>query len=467
MLRYFLHLPIVWQIALAPAMMLAMTSGAFWWIDSNTEQSLTALEESDQSLSASYQAANARLQHTDELIVTIYRIHSDVMRTISPSGTGLSATQIADIRNQIATGIAHAKELTAEDAANTALLGEYERAVTRVGNTAGLDQLTAIGLLAPVETKLDSAILALRETERAEIQNEAAEISQRSSDTLRRFRALAYATRTNRWAVAACIFAICLIFCALLGRKITKPLSAIARAMTRLANGDTQVEIPATDRHDEIGQMAQALIALQRHMVADKLTAAEQVEARRLLALNAARVRKPAVVVQQPKPRADQTADTAITTMVQQKKPPTAGITPNNTSATSLASAISTRSNEVPTKNAAVENMRHLMNEVTRSSITQSHRSVTIDLPCRLTIANQVHEARVTNLSTTGASVTPGSPHPPGTQGKIDIDGVGITLPVTVQGTTDNALTLAFVLDVATRFRVSETLEQLAKGITV
>ncbi|MBL4905963.1 MAG: HAMP domain-containing protein, partial [Sneathiella sp.] len=42
-------------------------------------------------------------------------------------------------------------------------------------------------------------------------------------------------------------------------RSITKPLSQMTKAMTDLANGDFQVEIPAQGKQDEIGRMAKAV----------------------------------------------------------------------------------------------------------------------------------------------------------------------------------------------------------------
>ncbi len=44
-----------------------------------------------------------------------------------------------------------------------------------------------------------------------------------------------------------------------IGRSIVNPVSAMTDAMRRLADGDKTVAIPATDRHDEIGEMAAAV----------------------------------------------------------------------------------------------------------------------------------------------------------------------------------------------------------------
>ena len=51
----------------------------------------------------------------------------------------------------------------------------------------------------------------------------------------------------------------------LLGRLISRPIVAMTGAMGRLADGELEMAIPATDRRDEVGQMAQALVVFKNH----------------------------------------------------------------------------------------------------------------------------------------------------------------------------------------------------------
>ena len=48
-----------------------------------------------------------------------------------------------------------------------------------------------------------------------------------------------------------------------LSRLISRPIVAMTAAMRRLADGDLATEIPATDRKDEVGQMAQAMLVFR------------------------------------------------------------------------------------------------------------------------------------------------------------------------------------------------------------
>jgi methyl-accepting chemotaxis protein len=51
----------------------------------------------------------------------------------------------------------------------------------------------------------------------------------------------------------------------LLSRLMSRPIVAMTGAMRRLADGDLTTEIPAADRTDEVGQMAQALLVFRRN----------------------------------------------------------------------------------------------------------------------------------------------------------------------------------------------------------
>ncbi|WP_374377654.1 methyl-accepting chemotaxis protein [Dongia sp.] len=57
-------------------------------------------------------------------------------------------------------------------------------------------------------------------------------------------------------AVAAVILGLCLLFTV---RSIVRPLAEMRDAMGRLANGETEIAIPALGRRDEVGAMASAL----------------------------------------------------------------------------------------------------------------------------------------------------------------------------------------------------------------
>jgi methyl-accepting chemotaxis protein len=64
-----------------------------------------------------------------------------------------------------------------------------------------------------------------------------------------------------------------------LSRGIANPIVAMTEAMRVLAGGDMKSEIPATDRKDEVGAMAQAVLVFKENMIrADQLAEAQKLE---------------------------------------------------------------------------------------------------------------------------------------------------------------------------------------------
>jgi methyl-accepting chemotaxis protein len=72
-----------------------------------------------------------------------------------------------------------------------------------------------------------------------------------------------------------------LAFSWLIGRNITRPISGLAVAMKRLAEGDTSVRIPGTHARDEIGAMARTVLVFRDTMLERERLAATQSETSR------------------------------------------------------------------------------------------------------------------------------------------------------------------------------------------
>jgi methyl-accepting chemotaxis protein len=68
-------------------------------------------------------------------------------------------------------------------------------------------------------------------------------------------------------------------FSSLIGRSLSKAISAMAHAMTRLAGGDAATEVPSLGRKDEVGEMAQAVQVFKENMVEAERLRAEQAQA--------------------------------------------------------------------------------------------------------------------------------------------------------------------------------------------
>jgi len=96
----------------------------------------------------------------------------------------------------------------------------------------------------------------------------------------------------NRRQLQITAFAAMLILLVTLGavyfvfRRINGPLVGITKAMSRLAGGDHTTEIPASDRRDEIGDMARAIGVFKDNALAVARMAAAQQEAERAAELD-------------------------------------------------------------------------------------------------------------------------------------------------------------------------------------
>lgn len=71
-----------------------------------------------------------------------------------------------------------------------------------------------------------------------------------------------------------------LVLLTLLSRLLGRPLKSITKAMNRLAEGDLEMEIPAMERHDEIGEMADAVKVFKDNALEVKRMEAEQEQSR-------------------------------------------------------------------------------------------------------------------------------------------------------------------------------------------
>jgi methyl-accepting chemotaxis protein len=107
-------------------------------------------------------------------------------------------------------------------------------------------------------TQLNSEIAALAASNDARIDRLNKEISDF-------YRSRLIALVTIAVAGVAASFLLAILFTT---RFITRPVIRITRAMMQLARGDTGGEIPATDRKDEIGEMAQAVHYFQSQAIA-------------------------------------------------------------------------------------------------------------------------------------------------------------------------------------------------------
>jgi len=166
------------------------------------------------------------------------------------------------------------------DASVTALLGRlYDQDridLAKDAHELGPKYLAAFSAVVDATTAMDE-LLNLVMTQQANAfatQSAAAVEAQRNALGDIRAKAegeIASAGTVNLTASAAAIL-IGLLFAYLIARSITRPVTGMTGAMTRLADGDKTTEIPGLTRADEIGTMAKAVAVFKEKMIeADRL----------------------------------------------------------------------------------------------------------------------------------------------------------------------------------------------------
>jgi methyl-accepting chemotaxis protein len=81
------------------------------------------------------------------------------------------------------------------------------------------------------------------------------------------YEAAATSSQRNLIFGALAILAGAVLLAFLLGRGLSRPLTAITAVMNRLSSGDTDLTIPGGERQDELGTMAQAVDVFRRNML--------------------------------------------------------------------------------------------------------------------------------------------------------------------------------------------------------
>ncbi len=81
------------------------------------------------------------------------------------------------------------------------------------------------------------------------------------------YEAAASRAQTTLMLATLAILACAALLAFLVGRGVSRPLTAITAVMNRLSGGDTSVTIPGGERKDEVGTMAQAVDVFRRSMI--------------------------------------------------------------------------------------------------------------------------------------------------------------------------------------------------------
>jgi methyl-accepting chemotaxis protein len=180
-----------------------------------------------------------------------------------------------------------------------------------------------------------------------------------------------------------------------INRSIVPPIHGMVGAMDKLAGGDHAVEVPDTDRKDEIGLMARSVLVFKENMIKAKELAAKEAEAIRQRMTRADRVNQLTDSFDADISRVLKSVSSASTELQSTAEAMSATAEETTHQATAVAAAAEEASTNVQTVAAASEELSSSVSEIGRQ-VTQS-----------ATIAQQaVEEAERTNRTVQNLSVS-------------------------------------------------------------
>jgi len=176
---------------------------------------------------------------------------------------------------------------------------------------------------------------------------------------------------TLLWIVLGVAIGVAVTVVYLTNRSIVPPIMQMVGAMGRLASGDHAVEIPATEKRDEIGMMAKAVLVFKENMIRAKELAAQEAEAVKQRMVRANRVNELTDAFDAGISSVLRSVASASTELQATASRMTATAEETSAQATAVAAATEEASTNVQTVAAASEELASSVSEISRQ-VTQS-----------------------------------------------------------------------------------------------
>jgi len=179
-----------------------------------------------------------------------------------------TVAQIEIVREQFNFLLSSVEMMPDDEKALTAQMDAY---------LATIKKWTEMTLLRDEQVKTLNAIYSEIEPALQKITSTAQQGMQAAQATLDRTRE---ATFVVVLATSAVMFVAVVVIGFLVGRSISRPLMGLTGATTDLAAGNIELEIPATERKDEIGDLARAVLVFKQNAVEKRRLEAQEAEDR-------------------------------------------------------------------------------------------------------------------------------------------------------------------------------------------
>ena len=171
---------------------------------------------------------------------------------------------------------------------------------------------------------------------------------------------------TLLWVLMGVAIGVAATVVYLTNRSIVPPIHKMVDAMGHLASGDHAVEIPATDKRDEIGVMARAVLVFKENMIKAKELAANEAEAIKQRVARASRVNELTDAFDASISSVLRSVAAASTELHATASQMTTTAEETSTQATAVAAATEEASTNVQTVAAATEQLSSSVAEISR-----------------------------------------------------------------------------------------------------
>jgi methyl-accepting chemotaxis protein len=177
--------------------------------------------------------------------------------------------------------------------------------------------------------------------------------------------------RNTAIGVGLGVMAVVTLLGLFVARGITRPLGAMTGSMGKLADGDLAVEVPATERSDELGAMAKAVLVFKENMIRAEEMSAREAEEQKLRQQRAERIEQLTHDFDMEVGAVLETVSSAATEMQATANELTTTAEETSRQATTVAAAAEQASGNVRTVASAAEELSSSVSEISRQ-IAQS-----------------------------------------------------------------------------------------------
>ncbi|HLO79228.1 MAG TPA: methyl-accepting chemotaxis protein [Magnetospirillum sp.] len=207
-------------------------------------------------------------------------VQSDLYRLLGWQSSGVEKAKVTGLEKSILADLDQLDRLFADYRAQVrdeseakladgvkAAQASFKTAVREVTDMYAIDEVTALVMMVNTEQQYAGLIAALGAV--------AAASDRHTAEVYDQAKQVASSAKATYFSIFAAFLVAGVAVTVLLGRLIARPISDLTTVMSRLAEGDTQVAVPAMDGHDETAAMARAVAVFR-----DNMAKARELEAR-------------------------------------------------------------------------------------------------------------------------------------------------------------------------------------------